>query len=496
MTAQAPVYLQHIEIAGYRGFGTPVRVPLARPDGSKPGSGLTILVGANGSGKSTVLEALRFLQRTDQPPPLAGTRRNVSQAGRVNFTYTTTSGAQIALGTGPHGGGRFSWSGTGWDLPSNRVFTVPARRRLGPGFQDIPAQENPRDQYIQSTAQDDFRTGQPDRFGYRLVVADANMERFNSFFGRIMTPHLNWHLEREQQRGAYMRLYFNGAPFETEGIADGVASLFYIVDALYDSLEGDIIGIDDIDASLHPTVLRRLMKVLTALCHNRQIVISTHDALCIDWDAILSGASVVRFVNDRDGIRVGSISDDTRDLLRPLRSDRSNPHVLAAEANEIFFLDDGITLFEGQEDVQLYPRAFEQLPASLQGSVFGWGVGGANNMRRIAALLKDLGFRRVAGVLDKNKQAGVPALNAEFPEYLFVASPADDVRTKEAPDAQLAVDGLLDREGKLQPKYSAELQQLLDRVNHYLRTGDKFLGQLHRGGGISAYATVTMPPGV
>jgi energy-coupling factor transporter ATP-binding protein EcfA2 len=493
---ETPIWLDHIEIAGYRGFSAPVRIPLARPDRTKAGSGLTLLVGAQGSGKSTVLETVRFLQRTDQPPMLAGNRRNASQAGRVNITYTSTSGAQIALGTGRSGGGRFAWAGSAtWDVAWNRIFTVPAHRRLGPGFQDIPPQENSRDQYIQSTAHGDFRSNQPDQFGFRLVAADANMEKFNNLFSRIDQPP-NWHLDREQQRGAYLRLYSNGSPFDTEGIADGTASLFQIVDALYDSRKGDIIGVDEIDRSLHPAVRRRLLKVLVALSHDRQIVVTTHDPLCIDWDVVLGGAGVVRFVCDPGAIRVGFITDDTRALLRPMLSDFCNPHVLGPASNEIFFLDDGIWLFEGQEDVQLYPRAFEQLNASAEGTVFGWGVGGADNMSRIATLLRDLGFRRVVGVVDRNKQSGLHALSTAFPQYLFVSNPADDIRTKDATDARPTVDGLLDRQFKLRPEYVAELQRLLDGANHYMRTGDKSLGRAQVAGGISAYGTVTPPPSV
>ncbi len=54
------VSIKAIEIYGFRGFAAKQRVELALPNG-KPGSGLTLIVGPNNSGKSTVVEALRFI---------------------------------------------------------------------------------------------------------------------------------------------------------------------------------------------------------------------------------------------------------------------------------------------------------------------------------------------------------------------------------------------------------------------------------------------------
>jgi AAA15 family ATPase/GTPase len=49
-------FATHIDISGLRGFATNQRLELAIPNG-KVGSGLTIVVGQNNAGKSTVTEA-------------------------------------------------------------------------------------------------------------------------------------------------------------------------------------------------------------------------------------------------------------------------------------------------------------------------------------------------------------------------------------------------------------------------------------------------------
>lgn len=47
-------YLESISVAGFRGIGPEVTVPL------QPGPGLTVIAGRNGSGKSTLAEALEL----------------------------------------------------------------------------------------------------------------------------------------------------------------------------------------------------------------------------------------------------------------------------------------------------------------------------------------------------------------------------------------------------------------------------------------------------
>ena len=50
--------IKTLSIEGFRGFSRRIDIDFSVPDGVNPGSGLTVLVGANNSGKTTVLEAL------------------------------------------------------------------------------------------------------------------------------------------------------------------------------------------------------------------------------------------------------------------------------------------------------------------------------------------------------------------------------------------------------------------------------------------------------
>jgi hypothetical protein len=61
---------------------------------------------------------------------------------------------------------------------------------------------------------------------------------------------------------------------------------------------------------------------------------------------------------------------------------------MGLDAREAFFLDDGVILVEGQEDVLAYRRALKEMEIEIPGHFFGWGVGGAPKMRIIAKLLR------------------------------------------------------------------------------------------------------------
>ena len=69
-----------------------------------------------------------------------------------------------------------------------------------------------------------------------------------------------------------------------------------------------------------------------------------------------------------------------------------------------------------------YQRVQQELGENLEGTFFGWGVGGAGNMERIAGVLRDLEFPRVVGVLDGNRAELVGDLSEEFPTFHFFAT--------------------------------------------------------------------------
>ena len=162
------------------------------------------------------------------------------------------------------------------------------------------------------------------------------------------------------------------------------------------------------------------------------------------------------------------LGDKSVKKIRGFLDNLNNPHILGLDAREVFFLEDGIILAEGQEDVIFYKKLFQQLNVVPNGHFFGWGVGGAHNMETIAEILYDLGFEKVAGILDSDKQNVREKLSGQFKNYSFYNIPTNDVRTKPARPERAQVEGLIDRNGDLREEFRNEIDELFRKLNVYL----------------------------
>ncbi|WP_305840058.1 AAA family ATPase [Photobacterium leiognathi] len=78
--------LDKIEINGYRGFNNEVTVKFAIPNG-KPGSGLTIITGANNSGKSSIIECFKARGGYQSPSFTVGRRNADTDRVEIKFHF-------------------------------------------------------------------------------------------------------------------------------------------------------------------------------------------------------------------------------------------------------------------------------------------------------------------------------------------------------------------------------------------------------------------------
>ena len=126
-------------VHGFRGFANPGTLQIAQPTG-KPGSGITVLVGPNSWGKSTIIEGLRVIAAR-QPQSFTEGRRNKEAGDRVSFQVTLTTGVKHELKTVDAGG-----SETKWDTESQpelpQIFVLPSRRYFNPYFSRGMQQRN------------------------------------------------------------------------------------------------------------------------------------------------------------------------------------------------------------------------------------------------------------------------------------------------------------------------------------------------------------------
>lgn len=269
--------------------------------------------------------------------------------------------------------------------------------------------------------------------------------------------------------GHFLKFYNGGSAHNSDGLGEGIISIFSIIDAIYDSEPNTTIVIDEPELSLHPSLQRRLFNLLKRHSHNRQIIISTHSPYFIDPDSIMNGGTLVRVKNSKNGTEVIQISDDFRNALSKLSTkDTYNPHVFGLNTKEIFFQEDGIIVVEGQEDVVCFPEIEAQIGTAFNGTFFGWGAGGADKIQHVCTLLKDLGFKKVVGILDGDKKEKIPDLSNLFPSFKFFSIAADDVRHKKYRPETPEKIGLLDNKNRLLEKYKEETKSLIDNINNYL----------------------------
>ena len=463
-------HLTEMSITGFRGFANEQNVHFARPNGA-PGSGLTIIVGPNNSGKSTIIEALNAVSHDELPTFNEGSR-NRAAGERVEIRLVDSEGKSRTIRTVALGGSQTESDGVRTNPGgSSKMLVLPSRRAFDPYFGRT---EWNRDQYSSQYKMEATRSGRRNLSG-RLFILTTNADKrakFDAILGRILSPIPAWTIDQTAQGQFYVKVAAGEHTHSSDGLGEGLISLLFIVDALYDSQPGTVIAIDEPELSLHPQLQARVRDLLVEYSRDRQIIISTHSPKFIDWHSIVSGAQIVRVFVDHAQPQIGELSSESRGKIAAFLKDMFNPHVLGLDANEVFFLSDGVILVEGQEDVLYFPRVLADLGRSISGDFYGWGVGGANKMSVVARILADLGFNKVVGILDSNARTQQAEMSKSFAQYLFVAQPADDIRVKKAadggdtPSSLLAEDHVTVRE-----EFRDATNSMFDEIEAYMGKG-------------------------
>lgn len=458
--------IKSIKILGFRGFGTPQDLNFAIPNG-KPGSGITAIVGANNGGKSTIVEAIRTFSQ-QKPPSFTVGKRNQKADNKVSIILCDELGNTKELRTVESGGSETTWINNDGSVKQDGIFVLPSRRFFKPLFSKFVFD---RETYISNIELPSIRSSSIEQFSFRLFQIQKdreNRDKFDKVLERVISPVSNWTIDQSEDGQYFLRINVGDTYHNSDGLGEGLVSLFFIVDALYDSNPGDIIAIDEPELSLHPSLQKKLAALLIDYAKDRQIIYATHSPYFIDFEIIANGAKIARVYSKNYNSIISQLSEESVIKLSCFLKNRNNPHILGLDAREVFFLEDGVILVEGQEDVIYYKEIAKQLGTQLKGSFYGWGVGGATNMETIAGMLKDLGFEKVVGLLDNNvAQTLINNLENKFstPKFHFYKIPADDVRTKNEVKPRPEIQGLVDKEGDLKEEYIDEMNNLFNEIN-------------------------------
>lgn len=472
-----PPHVRSISLEGLRGFRSPGRLTLAQPKAGIAGSGLTIVVGANNAGKSTLWEAFDAIARKRKGEvSFSEGQRNQGSAHGVRIELEYGDGSMFTVKSiDPESSETVAeWnSEASVRLADSRIVVLPSRRYFRSSF------------HRGGTGQPDWMVGggmgftrfqERDSFTGRLFALHedrAKKTMFDDLLGRVVGYRVDWKIElSDNQNGAshYLKIKVgDGVNHSSEGLGDGIISLIFILDALYDTDSRELLVIDEPELSLHPQLVRRLRRELSQAAAERQIVLFTHSPQMVSWDDIEAGAEIARVYKVGGESLVAQPPRSVISEVSKVRRGWKNPHVLGTDANEALFLDDGVVVVEGQEDAALLPTVFEQVGLEPRGNVFGWGSGGGDGgPRRIVGLLAALGFKRVVALLDADKSREVEAIRKEFPGYLATTIPADDIRDKPAVKYEGKA-GLLDEKTTMiKPGLKSPTRAVLTSVVEYL----------------------------
>ena len=100
--------IQRIYCLGYRGFATKQTLNLAIPN-DKPGSGLTVLVGPNGGGKSTLVECFNQIALAKKNASFSKGKRNLKAGDYVEIGIDCKEGPGVLKTI--KGGSETQWNG-------------------------------------------------------------------------------------------------------------------------------------------------------------------------------------------------------------------------------------------------------------------------------------------------------------------------------------------------------------------------------------------------
>lgn len=461
--------IKSVTIHGLRGFGQERTIQFAIPNDTL-GSGLTILVGGNNTGKTTILEALRaFNAPKDDPTTFSEKKRNINcEEGTVHLKLETTEDDIFLIDTIDKGSTstykKLNISNDEW-WQSPEVFVLQSRRFVDYEFNRTYME---RGDYVRNQQMNlHNRSATIYEFNARLFKMQRNKAEFDKLLKEVLGYDLKWTIEQNENGMYYLKLIVNGCMHSSEGLGDGIWSVFTICDALYDSEPGSVIAIDEPELSLHPAYQKRIMKLFNDFAKDRQIIINTHSPYFVDIYSILNGAYLYRTVKNAEGnIDTFLLSEKSRKSLRGFMNNLNQPHTFGTEAKEIFFLEDNIIVTEGQEDVIMYSKAAELVNIPFSGVFFGWGSGGAFNIEKIVSILNDLGYRKVVAIFDADMAEKKRELETEYPMYHCVMIPTTDIRDKEHVN-KTAKEGMMTIKGELKTEYAQNMIDLIKEANEY-----------------------------
>lgn len=297
--------ISSIKIKGFRGFSEEQKLILGKPNG-KRGSGLTIIVGPNNGGKSTIIESFKLMSSGYDISFPEG-QRNKKAGGIVEIVLSSyDEGPTYSLKTtfaGGHKAKRIPELKSG-KHPEPSITVLSSRRFFNPY-----SNEASRGEGIQFTVRPESITlkarGQPigadDNKMFKIIEDPKSSEEFNKLLKQVLGYELKWTVDLCNTGEYYIKINDN---HDSDGLGEGLVSLLFLVEVLLNSSPDKLLIIDEPELSLHPQLQRNLLEVILEKSKNSQIVCATHSPEMVSIDAIINGGTLARVVNPGEGSKI------------------------------------------------------------------------------------------------------------------------------------------------------------------------------------------------
>lgn len=463
------IYLKKLKIKNFKVFYQEQTLEFSIPVNGN--SGLTVILGPNNSGKSTVLNAIIKLYRSKIIPE---SERHGKED--VEITLIDNENKEKII-KNVDGGSTLEYLGESNIDPLSIVY-ISSRKPWDHNFEAQPMEYNSFNVQILNT--DMKKNYQPQKeFGKLLTyIHQKNNEKlkFNNLMSKFISDFNIWTIDTLIEGGQDYVKYTTpkGENHSTKFLGDGVIGLFYTIARLTGADDNKIILIDEPELSLHPQIQKKLAKFLYESSKTKQIIISTHSPYFINLEEVSNGATMIRLNNCADrGCIVSHITKDKTYLSKIITlPNYQRPHLLDAVAKELFFAEN-VVFLEGQEDVGLLMEFIKKENINTNFEFFGYGSGGASNIEYFLGLANDIGLKSGA-LFDGDKKDLKKQCEEKFKNSLIQILPTNDIRDKFKKDAkcndteEIDKEGIFNSKGEIKANYKNDLIKIIQNfVNHF-----------------------------
>lgn len=474
--------LSKFELEGFRSFQDKQTLEIAIPNG-KTGSGITYLVGKNNSGKTSILEALKF--RGDQ------SQENFLRSSDVindNICFSCFDESNnLVQKLIPVRKGSFILKNDmdkgkdQKDLSRHLVF-IPSRRYWNSSVLNFWSLEQMEcntynSQLRQKTEQIDGSNFVASIF-YAIEKNESIYDEFIKIIRKVFPNFESFTIVNEDKASVMYKIKENEILHRVDFLGDGVSSVMMII-AMLLTYKKRIIIIDEPELSLHPDAQRKFERVLAEFAKTMQIILATHSSYMVTWENFENGAKINKVAKEKDHVsRIYTLKEyeEYKSLLSG--GGWKEPYLMDIVAREILF-NENVLFTEGQHDVGLL-RKSEVLEKNI--NLFGYGVMGFPNFEFALRLARDLGIEKAGVILDdgENERKAYKKLVGEFPSYLIIKWDREDIKDKDGiygmlkngePDPSKRKDpknGYFDKKGKLKPESElGDFREKIKSINDY-----------------------------